>query len=511
MSTLSRITSGSLAMWARMLVTLFSQVFFVPVYLTYWDANLYGVWLAVQAAVTLLTLLDTSHQTFYENEFLQISLNDINKTSKYLCTAAVCGWSLSLIQILIIVIVYVSGGLSLVVGLAKSVDTHLARDVFISLLFQCITWTITQSLSGLMGRAISSLGHFSRNAWWGLMYVIASAVAPVISVVLGGKILAAGLTQCAVILIYETCWILDAYQLLRKKGFTFVAPDFTLGRTNILKSSLVVVRQLLVLCRQNGFRLLMAPMVTMKALAEFSTQRTVANVALQGLNSIYGPVMPELMRYVSNKQQENMEGMFLILWGFLTLIVGPLFFALQIVMPFIYPIWTHHVFVYDGSLFFQLSAAVIFYMVGLPGMAICTGHNLLRKQLLISVVSTGLLIGSLIVFLKMFGLSGAATALSIAEISSAALYTYYAYGWLKAHGMAWPTKLFLSILLLTALLMVQMWVVAAHLVNYALSILVFVIYFAATLYFSTRAMPLVAREKFNKIKTALVSRLLPNS
>jgi hypothetical protein len=64
MSVAKRLISVTAASWARIAVNMLSQLLLVPVYLIYWDVSTYGIWIAIQALVNILSMVDFGHQTF---------------------------------------------------------------------------------------------------------------------------------------------------------------------------------------------------------------------------------------------------------------------------------------------------------------------------------------------------------------------------------------------------------------------------------------------------------------
>ena len=76
MSTAARLISGSAASWVQIAVNMASQMALVPIYLSYWDAKTYGVWLAVQGIMSVLSMLDSGHQNFLAYEFLRLGVTD---------------------------------------------------------------------------------------------------------------------------------------------------------------------------------------------------------------------------------------------------------------------------------------------------------------------------------------------------------------------------------------------------------------------------------------------------
>jgi O-antigen/teichoic acid export membrane protein len=440
MSTFKRIASGSLAMWARMGVTMLSQVALVPLYLSYWPARTYGAWLALQAVYSLVTILDSAHQSYLENHFLSIGKHDLAALRTALYSAIPTGIALSLLQLALLVAAYHLGWFAFLTDLNKPGDAILLSDAFIVLVAWLLVWTAALSTAGLVTRLLSALGHFSRFAWWGLVFVIASAVFPVITLVRGGSLLQVGLTQCAVTLLYHVAWFWDAWRTLKAEGISPIRPQWATALQTLRQSGYVLLRQFLELSRQHGFRMVMNPMVGLQKLAEFSTQRTVANVALQGLNSIYGPLMPELMRYIRDRDQAKMEGAFALLWSLLILLLCPLIMALQLSMPILYPLWTRGKFEFDGVLLATISASILAYMLALPALAVCTGNNLVKLQLRVAIFSAAVLLGSLPVLIHFFGLQGAALSLLAAEMAAGLAYVKVSTNWLAHAGLSWPTK-----------------------------------------------------------------------
>lgn len=416
------------------------QVALVPLFLSYWPAKTYGAWLALQAAYALMTLFDGAHQAYLENEFLKRGHHDLPRLRSALYSALPVGVVLSAAQIAILVAADRMGALGFMTGLGAAADRGLREQAFWVLMSWLAAYLLTLSVSGLIGRALSALGYFSRFAWWGLLYVASSTLVPVLVLWRGGDLLQVGIAQAAVTLAYHLPWFWDARRVLRREQVLPVRPSLHVALANLRGAMMVLFRSLLDLSRQQGLRIILAPLVGLQKLAEFSTQRTVANVALQSLNGLYGPLMPEMMRYVRERNQAKVEGAFAVLWGLLIAILCPLVVVLQGVMPVVYPLWTRGKFPYDALLLDMISSSILVYMIALPAMAVCAGNNLVKLQLSIAVVAALVLFGTLPVFTHLLGLRGAALSLLCAEAAAAMLYVRGASNWLRSAGLLWPRR-----------------------------------------------------------------------
>ena len=442
MTAFKRIASGSFAMWTRMGLTILSQVLLVPVFLSYWSARQYGSWLALQSVFSLVTILDSAYQTYLENEFLKLGKTEFRQFKVLLYSSLPCVMLVGTVQVLIFFITSQTSEFATLMGLPKAEDQALLHQCFQVLMAWMLIMLVTTSISGMLGRALSALGYFSRFAWWGVLYMACSTMLPVVVLVKGGDLLMVGLVQTLVIAVYHVIWFWDAIRIMRKESLTPVKPQWAIAVHTLTSSTYVFFRLLLELGRQHGFRLLLAPMVGLKKLAEFSTQRTVAGVASQSMNSIYGPLMPELMRYLRERDQVKTNTIFSLIWALTIFLLCPLVYFLQVIMPIIYPIWTRGRFEFDGLLFMSISASLLVYAVSQPAIAVCTGNNLVKLQMYISVLAFAVLFASLPITIPLLGLKGASLSLLLAECVSSGCSIWYALQWLRGAGLSWPSPTF---------------------------------------------------------------------
>ncbi len=443
MSAFKRIASGSLAMWTRMGLTMLAQIMLVPVFLSYWPTKQYGAWLALQSVYSLATIWDSAFQTYIENEFLRIGKTNFSQFKVLIYTSLPCVIFIGLIQAIMFYALASQTTIFMdLMGLEDTSDQMMLQQCSHILLVWLLLMVVTTSISGVLGRALSALGYFSRFAWWGVIYVACSTALPIIVLIKGGDLFAVGMAQAGVIALYHTLWFWDAIRIMRKESIVAVKPSWSVAHRSIQSSFFVFLRLLLELSRQHGFRLILAPMVGLKKLAEFSTQRTIAGVATQSLNTIYGPLMPELMGYLREKDQAKTNTIFAVIWALNIFLLAPLVYFLQVLMPIIFPLWTRGRFIFDGTLFMTISASLMAYAIVLPAIAICNGNNLVKLQMYISVVAFFVLFATLPMTIPLLGLLGAALSLVLAEVISGVSYVWFALNWLRGAGLTWPVRMF---------------------------------------------------------------------
>lgn len=447
MSTAARLISGSAASWAQIAVTIVAQLVLVPIYLTYWSVETYGVWLAIQGIMSALSMLDLGHQNYMGFEFLRLGGKDMLMLNKSLWSAIVVSLMICLAQIALIVVLFFTGAMTFLIGESGSSDVALINAAGIALVLQGVNWLMVMSVPGLSVRALAPFGYYPRMAWWGFLYAIISAVLPLVAVVLGGDILMASVALTIGSFVYALGQYTDIFRLMKKVKIKIIKPSFALGYNNFKNSIPLLGKSMFENIRQQGVRLLLAPLAGASGLAAFATMRTGANVALQGLNTIVNPMLPDLMRFLHDRDQARSEAAFATVWVVVVAFIAPGVVILQIFIEPLFIFWTQGKIVFDPFLFALLSLGVLVYAVVQPAMAVVIGNNLTKTQLALAGVAAVTVLGLLCLFVPMIGILGAGISLLVAEVVAALGYQFYAERWLKEHQLQWPKQHFyLSVL-----------------------------------------------------------------
>src|SRR5688572_18803492 len=293
MSVSKRIISGSAASWARILLMIVSQIALIPLYLSYWSVESLGIWLIVQGLITLITTFDFGFQTFVEYEFLRLDASEKAKISELLSSGLIIGILLSCFQVLLIIVLMAADILPLLFNTRN--NPELSREGGYLLLSFGVNWLFCSSIPGLIGRSLYTAGYFPRVAWWtagiAFIYTVASAV----SVILGAGVILSGVVGSGASILATVFFLRDLKRLLDKEGIILQKPSMKTGFRYLMRSTAISANTILDIIRQQGIRLFLVPITGVASLATFSTTRTVSNFAMQGLNTIMNPLMPELM------------------------------------------------------------------------------------------------------------------------------------------------------------------------------------------------------------------------
>jgi O-antigen/teichoic acid export membrane protein len=230
---------------------------------------------------------------------------------------------------------------------------------------------------------------------------------------------------------------------------------------NFCKSIPLLGKSIFENVRQQGVRLVLAPLAGPIGLAAFSTMRTGANVALQGLNTILNPLLPDLMKFLHGRDQGRSEAAFATIWIVVVGLMAPGVVILQTFVEPFYIFWTQGKITFDPLLFAFLSLGVLVYAVVQPAMAVVIGNNLTKEQLFLAGIAAAIVFGVLFLLIPIIGILGAGIALFLAEIVAGIGYKIYAERWLKENQLRWPKRAFylavLSVLIAAVSLACLIW------------------------------------------------------
>lgn len=215
-----------------------------------------------------------------------------------------------------------------------------------------------------------------------------------------------------------------------------------MGFTNFKKSLPLLGKSIFENIRQQGVRLILTPLAGPVGLVAFSTMRTGANVALQGLNTIVNPLIPDLMRFLHGRDQARTESGFATIWILLIAVMAPATVILQVLVEPLYILWTQNKVEFDPLLFAFLSFGVLVYAVAQPAMAVVIGNNLTKTQFVVTAVAAITVFVTMVLLVPIVGIVGVGAALLIAEIGAAAAYKWQAKIWLQNNNLRWPSRAF---------------------------------------------------------------------
>jgi O-antigen/teichoic acid export membrane protein len=509
MSSLTRFLSASAAAWVRIVLTVLTQVLLVPVFLTHWSVEQYGCWLIIQTIVSLSSMLSTSHQNFVGYEFLKVGDKQPEKMRLLFYSAFPYAMLIALLELLVVAGLIYFGFIQTTFDPDRKLESGLLHQAFWSLIIYSAAWLVNSSVGGLASRAVAPYGYFPRMMWWSTILAVVTAVVSGIAVALGADLLETVIVITITTLVVSFPVNLDMWRMFRRHHLHPVRPDWRLGGRNVGRSLAIALSAVLDISRQQGVRIFLGAIIGVTEMTAFSTMRTMSNLSLQGIGTITNPIMPEIMKFLRERDSERTNATVGFVWFFAVILLSPLMIAFQWIMPFVFHAWTRGKIAFNPVLFGLFSIALLLFSLARPPVAVLQGNNLLRVQLLMSIAVSVVAVGGILIFTAPFGVVGAAASLLLAELLGTVIAVWSARQWLERSGIGFPWSLFTvalaSIVLASVTIALMAYLPGATLPIFAASIVVNAVLAIAF----TRRLPPLALQKMRGLLARGFGRRAP--
>jgi O-antigen/teichoic acid export membrane protein len=319
-------------------------------------------------------------------------------------------------------------------------DATLLHQAYWSLILYSVLALII-SVSGLACRALAPFGYFPRMMWWQTSVGVVSAITSGIAVAAGADLLQASVCTVSASLAFNALIYIDLWRIFRRHSIHPIRADRGTGLRNFTHSLAIGLTTVLDIFRQQGVRVLLSSTIGVGGMTEFATTRTLSNLSLQGIGTITAPVMPEIMRFLRERDGERTNAIIGFVWALAVVALAPVLVIFQWIMPVVYHFWTRGKLGFNPMLFGLFSISLLIFALARPLIAILQGNNLLKVQLYISIGNSVIAVAGVLIFSGLFGVSGAATALLIAELGATILSAYFAKRWLDRNDIEFPWAL----------------------------------------------------------------------
>jgi O-antigen/teichoic acid export membrane protein len=438
-----------------------TQILLVPVFLAHWSVEEYGCWLIVQTIIGVSSMLSASHQNFIGFEFLKVGDKNPERMRLLFYSALPFAILIAILEFVAIAALIYFGVIRTTLDPEGNLNSALLEQAFWALILYSISWLVSSSIGGLAGRAVAPYGYFPRMTWWGTILAIVQALISGLAVALGANLLQTVICIVVAGFVVNIPIHLDMWGMFRRHHLYPVRPDWGLGQKNVVRSLAIALGAVLDISRQQGVRIFLGALIGVTPMTAFSTMRTMSNLSLQGIGTITNPVMPEIMRFLREKDVERTNATVGFVWFLAVIVLSPVLIAFQWLMPLIFHAWTRGKIEFNPVLFGLFSVTLLIFSIARPPMAVLQGNNLLRVQLYMSIGVSAVAVGGIFLFTGRFGVVGAAACLLVAELIGTIIAVWFAWKWLDKSGIGFPWRLFrvsvLSIAVAAATIAAMSW------------------------------------------------------
>jgi O-antigen/teichoic acid export membrane protein len=440
MSTLHRFLSASAAGWVKILLSAGAQLMLVPIFLGHWSVEEYGCWLVIQTVLSLSAIVSAGHQNFVGFEFLKVGDKRPDEFRVLFFSAVPWVLSIAATELLVLALLIHVGFMRSTFDPQHTLSAGLLHQAFWALMLSSGVALIT-SVGGLAGRAVAPFGYFPRMTWWQTWLGLVTAIVSGVAVAAGGDLLEASIAGLLANLLLNVFIHIDLWRMFQRHGIRPIDADRRRGFLNFIHSLAIALSTVLDIFRQQGVRVLLSSTIGVAGMTAFATTRTMSNLSLQGIGTITAPVMPEIMRFLRERDAERTNAIIGFVWALAVVALAPVLIVFQWIMPVVFHYWTRGKIGFDPALFGLFSISLLIFALARPLIAILQGNNLLKVQLYISIGNSIIAVAGILIFTRGFGVAGAATALLVAELVATALSGFFAKRWLDRNGIRFPWAL----------------------------------------------------------------------
>ncbi len=413
MSLEKRALKGTIASVVALVVQLGLQIVSVPVLLEHWGEEEYGVWLAINSLYGLLITIDGGHQNYVGNEFLQLVPVGIPETRRMIQAGVGGAFFTAFVELAVAIVLAATG---LLVGLA-GVSADRTTDVWICIGALLAMWVSVGSVSGVIVRLYQPIGDFARATWIGIAQRTSMGLAPVVVAALGGSLRQGVIAVSAVSFAFGCAVFVDMTRRMASYRPFFAWPEWSLVARNLTRSIWLTAAGFIAQAQQHFFLLVVASSLGgVAALPAFTTMRTVANIFLQGANTLSAPLLPDIVRFRASAEWAKLELLLRAVSALSAFVMGVgLVLALPI-LPTAYTAWTRGHTAFHAPLYALLASAVLVRVFGSPSSSMLAGLNALGSVIAMASIQFAVTVGLGALLVPLDGLRGAGAAVLLGEL-----------------------------------------------------------------------------------------------
>lgn len=398
------------------------QIVTVPIVLTYWGAEKYGLWLVVMAGFMLARTIDAGYTAYVGNQLNVLYHENQEELRRTLGSSLGICAGLGVLQLLLCGGALAAGVIPALLGVTGGPKE--ASQVGFALIVLILAWVLAGSFPSIIHRLLIPTGMLVNSIWWGLGYQVVQFATIICAAFAGATVLQAAIAYAGV----QAAMYLVSAEYVRRK-----LPDLypwwhggrlASGVRDLYRSTALTANVGAQQAGVSGIVLIISSLLGAAIVPAFSTVRTLANLWTSLGGVLAGALSPEVVRYYATNQHEKLALAFRVTSIFSGLAVN---LSLLAVLPFadtIYAIWTKGAISFDQRLFLYLVAGVSVANAGLAYSTFLAAINSLNAQLIVTLVRSCIALGMAVAFIGTLGLSSVGLGILLGEGAAFLLATF---------------------------------------------------------------------------------------
>ncbi|MGN6646913.1 MAG: lipopolysaccharide biosynthesis protein [Cytophaga sp.] len=392
-------------------------IFLVPILLTFWSNETYGIWLSVFALFTMFQSFDIGHQTYVGNKMTSLyHAGNMVELKRVLASSIYIAVALGMAEVLAVIIFTYGGWMQQLLGVSDTITKqyHLTE----ALLALLLMWMLVGSVGGILVKLFNPIGKYASSQKWGIVSRLLQFSAIILAAMSHLNILGAAILIVLFNLVY--CAFLFAYikRILPELFPWWLNGSVKIGLQNFYRSIAITFAGILNQFNQSGIVLVISSYLHPSLVPAYTTLRTLSNTAVQSTSIVLSPLGPEITKFNTLQEFDKLKKVFSVNWFLSGIIINS---GLILIIPFIewiFSYWTKGKVEFSFPLFALLACSVTLTNFGSGFTIFINSTNQTKLIFLSSVLRVSVTLLLTYLFIGKMGLVAIGIGLFISELLS---------------------------------------------------------------------------------------------
>lgn len=422
MNTEKRIISGVFVGFISFGLTFIQSILIVPILLSIWGKETYGIWIVLNAGFIILQTLDSGQQSYIGNEFNIKFFSDKKDLRVVLASSLRIAFLIGIAQLLIVFFLFLTNTTHLYLGLDSL--TVSKEYLNLCLLLLIIAWISSGTYASILSKLMIPYGYYSKSSWWGIYKRTGAFLVLIIIALSKGSILDATIGITLSNLVFNFLLLFRIKSLMPDVYPWWHQGNWKTGWVNLRRSSLISISGVLKQFSNNGLILLITNLFGAAVVPLYSTMNTLTNSVTSITNILIQPLQPDLVKFRHQNKYKKLLETFDVNWLISGFIVNV---CILVILPFIsdiYTIWTRGKIEFDLTFFLLLIWSVSILNFGTPFMVYIDSLNRIKQNFVIVILKLLLVFGISLFLSNYIGIISIGIAIAIAQFLTFFLLPY---------------------------------------------------------------------------------------
>lgn len=471
MSSVKRIISGTISGIVRNFINLIIIIISLPIYLKFWDVELYGIWVLIFSIVGFLKLPIFTYQEYLQYEFLKMGKSNRFKISKLIYGSIFLTSLIFSFILLFSIIIFEFSFIMKFLNIDQKYFSIIQISIFFILGSEVIAYIV-----GVYTRALYPFNYYPKIHWIGSVIIITIPVFQIISLYYGFKLIDLSILTFVSTNLINFIFLIYLAKMLKKENIKYKGLFIKHNINHFINSFHLLFGNLITLLKNEGSRLIMVPFVGAIQLAAFVAMKTANNILKQLFNSFTNSLLIEFSEYINKKDKKKFIKSYIFLISILSVVIIPLAFFFQIIISDLFLLWARGKMEFDNILFASMTIAFLIMIFYQPAYLVVKSRNMFFEEMKISIINSIIFIILFIIFIQKYSIRGAGYSLIATEIIACIYFFFYANKWLGEKFVKFDKKILSYCLLDLIISSTLIMIIAKNSDNYLLIIYIFFLY-----------------------------------